>query len=238
MTCEQKSDLFPPSEGLQLPDPAERWCSFGKITNALFTRLKRQREFTREISGRVDRTCMHYNSKQLYTPALKPHEFNHHALIIDTETVGAGPFVEIIEIALCDVTGDVIYETLVQPIFNPLPPRAKHRRFDRGELTCAPDWPSVFPEVASLIDGKLLIAYNAAFDRRALAATCSRYRVRSDELGWRCAMQLAKRVIGTTKSLTLEGACQHFGLTGGNHRAAEDVRATHRLLKALTSTPV
>ncbi len=178
---------------------------------------------------------MHFNTKQLYTPALEIYELNERALIIDTETVGAGPTVEIIELALGDTSGNIIYETLVQPVFNPLPPPSKHHRFDKAELTGAPQWTDIWPTVSSLIEGRLLVAYNAAFDRRALAATCSRYHHTTKERGWRCAMQLVKKMTGTKKSLTLGDACAQFGLAGGNHRAARDVQATCELLKALSS---
>ena len=178
---------------------------------------------------------MHFNTKQLYTPALEIYELNERALIIDTETVGAGPTVEIIEIALGDTSGQIIYETLVQPVFNALPPPSKHHRFDKAELRSAPQWTDIWPTVSSLIQGRLLVAYNAAFDRRALAATCSRYQHSTQERGWRCAMQLVKKVTGTKKSLTLNDACAHFGLAGGNHRAARDVQATYELLQALSS---
>jgi DNA polymerase-3 subunit epsilon len=178
---------------------------------------------------------MHFNTKQLYTPALEIYELNERALIIDTETVGAGPTIEIIELALGDTSGEIIYETLVQPVFNPLPPPSKHHRFVKAELTGAPQWTDIWPVVSSLIEGRLLVAYNAAFDRRALAATCSRYHHVTGERGWRCAMQLVKKMTGTKKSLTLNDACAYFGLAGGNHRAARDVQATYELLKALSS---
>jgi DNA polymerase III epsilon subunit-like protein len=179
---------------------------------------------------------MHFNTKQLYTPPLEIYELNERALIIDTETVGAGPTIEIIEIALGDATGRIVYETLVQPVFNPLPPPSKHHRFDKAELRGAPQWTDVWPEISALIENRLLVAYNAAFDRRALAATCSRYHHVSRERGWRCAMQLVKKVTGTRRSLTLANACAHFKLEGGNHRAARDVQATCELLKALSAS--
>ena len=179
---------------------------------------------------------MHFNTKQLYTPALEIYELTEHALIIDTETIGAGPTIEIIEIALGDTAGQIVYETLVQPVFNPLPLPSKHHRFDKAEFLSAPHWTDIWPNLSALIENRLLVAYNAAFDRRALAATCSRYHHSTPERGWRCAMQLVKKVTGTKKSLTLSDACAHFGLTGGNHRAARDVQATYELLKALSST--
>ena len=181
---------------------------------------------------------MHFNTKQLYTPTLEIYELNERALIIDTETIGAGPTIEIIEIALGDMNGQIIYETLVQPTFNALPPPSKHHRFVKAELLSAPHWTDIWPTLSSLIENRLLVAYNAAFDRRALAATCSRYHHTTRERGWRCAMQLVKKMTGTKKSLTLQDACAHFNLTGGNHRAARDVQATYELLKALSSSQI
>ena len=46
-------------------------------------------------------------------------------------------------------------------------------------------------------------------------------------------MQLVKRAVGTRKNLMLSEACAHYGVEGGNHRAACDVLATYRLLKCL-----
>jgi DNA polymerase-3 subunit epsilon len=173
---------------------------------------------------------MIYNSKQLYTPALEPYEFAEPALLIDTETVGTGPLVEIIEIAIGSTAGEILFETLVQPIYNPLPPRSKHRRFEKDEFTHAPLWTEVWPELSRWIDGRLLIAYNAPFDRRAVAASCYRNRQESTEGGWRCAMQLVKQNLGIARSLNLEQACASYGLPGGNHRAARDVAALRELL--------
>ena len=178
---------------------------------------------------------MLYTTKQLYTPALHRHELNERALIIDTETVGAGAQIEIIEIALGDVRGNIVYDTLVRPTYNRLPTPSKHQRFERAEFADAPHWPDVWPQLAPLIDGKLLIAYNAAFDRRALAATCARFGQSSTERGWRCALQFVKQALGTKKSLTLGDACARCGLEGGNHRAARDVQAVCFLLNALLS---
>ncbi len=176
---------------------------------------------------------MHYNTRLLYTPALEPHEFNDRALIFDTETIGSGPLTEIIEVALGDTNGNILYQSLVRPVFNPLPLPSNHKRFDRAEFATAPEWPDVWPHLSALIDNKLLIAYNAAFDRRALAATCSRYRLSSTERGWRCAMQLVKMVIGTRKSVTLGEACLLFGVEAGNHRAARDEVASYHLLRKI-----
>jgi DNA polymerase-3 subunit epsilon len=176
---------------------------------------------------------MHFNLKQSYTPALEVYELNERALVIDTETIGTGPTIEVIEIAIGDVAGNILLDSLVRPVFNRLPPPSKHARFERASFTDAPYWVDIWPQVAALIDRKLLVAYNAGFDRRALMAMLSRHAQTSSERGWRCAMQAVKQTLGTRRSLTLTEACAHYGLEGGNHRASRDVQATCRLLKAL-----
>lgn len=176
---------------------------------------------------------MLYNTRQPYTPTLEPYEFNDRALIIDTETVGAGPSIEVVEVALGDSTGQIVYHSLIRPVFNQLPRSTKEQRFEPTEFDAAPDWTEAWSQLATIIDNKLLIAYNAAFDRRALAAMRERHRQPSPERGWRCAMQLVKRSLGTKKNPTLSEACAHHGLEGGTHRADQDVLATWRLLKML-----
>ncbi|HST50393.1 MAG TPA: 3'-5' exonuclease [Pyrinomonadaceae bacterium] len=176
---------------------------------------------------------MLYNLRQAYTPALELYEFNDRSLIIDTETVGVGATIEIVEIALGDCEGNVVYHSLVRPVFNGLPRSTKGQRFDRGEFGLAPYWSEVWEQIESLVADKLLIAYNASFDCRAMAAERARHRQRSTERGWRCAMQLVKRVAGTKRNLTLAEVCSRYGLEAGNHRADRDVLATWRLLKTL-----
>lgn len=182
----------------------------------------------------VRSTHVLYNARQSYTPALDPCEFNERSLIIDTETVGAGPEIEVVELALGDFEGRIVYHSLVRPLYNRLPRSTPAQRFTREEFEGAPEWAEVWAAVAPLFDNRLLIAYNAAFDRRALAAMRVRNRQESNERGWRCAMQLAKARAGTKKNLTLTEACARYGLEGGTHRADADVLATYRLLKRLT----
>lgn len=179
---------------------------------------------------------MYFNTKQLYTPALAIYEFNERSLIVDTETVGAGSTVEIVEIAFGDSLGEIVFQSLVRPVFNSSPRANAKSRFEREELESAPYWTDIWPQVSEVVDNQLLIAYNAGFDRRALAAACTRHHQHTQERGWRCAMQLVKQVAGVKKSLPLAEACALYGLPGGTHRAAADVRATYKLLNALKNS--
>ncbi|HEY0320630.1 MAG TPA: 3'-5' exonuclease [Pyrinomonadaceae bacterium] len=180
---------------------------------------------------------MYFNTKQLYTPALAIYEFNERSLIVDTETVGQGSEIEIVEIAFGNASGEIVFQSLVRPVFNRISLRASNpSRFDKEELAGAPYWTDIWPQVSELVQNRLLIAYNAGFDRRALAAACERHQHQTEERGWRCAMQLVKKVAGVKKSLPLADACALYGLPGGTHRAAADVEATYQLLNALKNS--
>ena len=179
---------------------------------------------------------MYFNTKQLYTPALAIYEFNERSLIVDTETLGTGTTAEIIEIAFGDASGEIVFQSLVRPVYNTSTRPLKESRFDKEELKRAPYWTDIWPQVSELVSNRLLIAYNAGFDRRVLAAACSRHQHQTEERGWRCAMQLVKQVAGVKKSLPLAEACALYGLPGGTHRAAADVRATYHLLNALKNS--
>ena len=176
---------------------------------------------------------LHHNLRLPYTPALEPYELNERALLIDTETVGSGQTTEIIEVAVADYRGEIVFESLVRPLVNRLPPPSKHHRFARSEFESAPYWADVWPEFSKLIENRLLVAYNAAFDRRALAVTCALYRVTPQERAWRCAMPLVKARLGLKRNPTLSQACAHFGVEGGNHRARQDTQALCALLPAV-----
>ncbi|MDQ3253672.1 MAG: hypothetical protein M3R15_07155, partial [Acidobacteriota bacterium] len=51
-----------------------------------------------------------------YTPTLHRDEINSRALVIDRETTGRGATAEIIEVAVCTLDGELIFESLVRPM--------------------------------------------------------------------------------------------------------------------------
>jgi hypothetical protein len=94
---------------------------------------------------------LHHNLRLPYTPALEPYELNERALLLDTETVGAGQTTEVIEVAVADHLGNILFESLVRPLVNRLPPPSKHHRFIRPEFEAAPYWSDVWPEFSGVV---------------------------------------------------------------------------------------
>lgn len=93
-------------------------------------------------------------------------------VIIDTETTGLGEYAEIIEIAIINMCGEVLLDTLVKPSI-PIPPEATEINHITNEMVAnAPSWRDVFPKVLEIIINHKWLAWNSGFDARMLDQTC------------------------------------------------------------------
>ncbi|MBA3712236.1 MAG: 3'-5' exonuclease [Pyrinomonadaceae bacterium] len=173
-----------------------------------------------------------------YTPTLHRDEINSRALVIDTETTGRGATAEIIEVAVCTLDGELIFESLVRPMSSVPRAAARIHGLTTESLTSAPIWDEVWRRLEPMVSARTLIAYNAPFDARMLDVMCAGYRLPRPVVRWRCAMRFVKEHFGLRRAPTLTEACQRFGIEPGTHRAASDARATAALLqRILKSSP-
>jgi len=117
-------------------------------------------------------------------------------LIVDTETTGLDGNAEIVQIGIVDAAGQVVLNQLVRPTSPISPGAAAVHGLDEAALADAPGWMDVYPEVMRLLNGRTVLAYNAAFDERLVAQTCQRYSQAVPEASWTCVMLLAAAHIG------------------------------------------
>src|ERR1044072_7267207 len=99
-------------------------------------------------------------------------------LVIDTETNGlAGEACEVTEIGAVLVGGGGLhdrFETLVQvraPLSRGI---QRFTGITRAMVDAAPPAPAVLPDFADQLEGRVLVAHNAAFDRRVLRQAFAR----------------------------------------------------------------
>jgi len=110
-------------------------------------------------------------------------------VFLDTETTGLDGRAEIVEIAVLDVSGAVLLETLVRPSGQiPREVIAIHGITD-DLVAGAPRWPEVYPLLTQVLAERTIVVYNAAFDERILAQTNARHGLPPAASGWHCAMQ-------------------------------------------------
>lgn len=93
-------------------------------------------------------------------------------VIIDTETTGLCNGSEIIEIAIINMRGDVLLNTLVKPT-RPIPPDVTNINNITNEMVAnAPGWAEVFPVVIRIISQHKWLAWNSGFDARMMIQSC------------------------------------------------------------------
>ncbi|NLG99843.1 MAG: 3'-5' exonuclease [Chloroflexi bacterium] len=96
---------------------------------------------------------------------------------LDTETTGLSRTDEIIEISIVDDDGSVLFESLVRPS-QPIPPDSTRvHGITNSEVANASPWPAVWPQVRSVLFGRLVVIYNEEFDLRMMQQSHARYRL-------------------------------------------------------------
>jgi DNA polymerase-3 subunit epsilon len=160
-------------------------------------------------------------------------------LVLDTETTGLGDDAEIIEIAIINGSGETVMNTLVKSTVSiPADATAIHGITD-DDLLNAPDFADIVDEIKNVIQGKLLLIYNADYDLRLLrqSARKSRVRLKLEPASVRCVMLEYAEFFGDWddshqgwKWQKLVNAARHTGYEPAQgmqlHRAIADCIAT------------
>lgn len=158
--------------------------------------------------------------------------------VFDFETNGLPPEDRAIEIgAVCYRGGEELsaYQTLVDP-GTPISPFVIRLTGIRPEdLEGQPAFEEVWPELATLLEGRVLVAHNLPFDRRILRREAARLGyagpLGADAL---CTLKLARRLLPKGEPKSLDALADRFGFEiTARHRALDDARAAGRILYRL-----
>lgn len=118
-------------------------------------------------------------------------------LIVDTETTGLDDTAQVVQIGIVDATGQVLMRQMVRPDVPISPGAVAVHGLDTVALAGAPTWLEVYNDVSRLLNGRHLLAYNAAFDRRILDQTCWHYGTTVlNAASWTCVMELFAAYVG------------------------------------------
>lgn len=164
------------------------------------------------------------------------------ALILDTETTGLDWGDEIIEISIIALrSGKVLLNTLVKPMFA-IPPEASAIHGISDEMVAqAPSFEQIMLEVEGLLSGRVVVAYNAAFDKKMLCSSAAviGYEPPYIDCDFQCAMLAYAEYKGDWNhghgdfkwhSLTNAAKQQGITLEGEAHRALYDCQLTRALI--------
>ena len=155
-------------------------------------------------------------------------------VVVDTETTGldrdTDQMIEIAIITVHDGTVTDEYSTFIKPT---VPVSAGARAVNGitdAQLDAAPDLAAVRPEIARRLQNQKIVGHNVTFDlafiARALAGTDG-----IDTLYYLDTLPLARHCL-YYKSYKLQDLAYSLGLDAGTgHRALDDARTTHQLLR-------
>lgn len=156
----------------------------------------------------------------------------HRFAIVDTETTGLGKADRVVEIAVVLMDGTEIineWETLVNPLRDIS--NSEIHGINAPLVSMAPSFKELSESLANLLDDRILVAHNIAFDKRMLVQEFSRLPRDADLGSGFCTLQATGR--------KLHVACQEYGIkTDTAHRALTDARATAQLLTKVQTAVV
>jgi DNA polymerase-3 subunit epsilon len=157
--------------------------------------------------------------------------------VIDFETTGLFPggHDRVVEVAIVHVDPSGAIEGRWDTLINPgrdLGPQHVHR-IQAAEILDAPTFAQITPKLLELLAGRVIVAHNASFDLRFLAAEFDRAGVWGmPSITSLCTMQMAREYLpGAGRALA--DCCDALDIVLDDaHRAAADALATAQLLAA------
>jgi len=157
------------------------------------------------------------------------------ALFLDTETTGVDESAEIIEIAVINNDGGLVYESLIRPKVLITPKLTALHGINNEMVAEAPEFWEVYNDLCSKLDGRLIIAYGADFDARMFRQTCELYDLKDVSCHWGCAMQMYQDHIGREKRIKLSDAAEQCRVSrlGKAHRARADAETMLQLVSVV-----
>lgn len=158
-------------------------------------------------------------------------------VVLDTETTGLGSTAEVVQLAVVDLTGRPLLDTLVRPV-RPIPAGASRIHGITDDMVAAaPLFGQVAPLLADAVRGKRVIIYNAAYDIGIVDYCWNQYKrlgpVPAEILGADCAMLQYAAYAGDWNSY--HGDYRWQTLPGACHGAVGDCIATIALLKRMAA---
>lgn len=158
--------------------------------------------------------------------------------ILDTETTGLGQNDVVIQIAIIDMNGRIIVDSLISlPQGVDISPEAETiHGISKFDLTSAPTFPDLYENLCDILKSRTILIYNADFDVRLIKQTCIANSLAMPNFKTHCVMFENSRYHG--KWSEKYGDYSYIKLTGGDHSAKGDCLATRDVIFKLSKGKV
>lgn len=121
-------------------------------------------------------------------------------------------------------------EHLIRPRvmrFNPFNTAVHGIRAD--DVATAPEFPEVWARIGARVEGRLVLAHNAAFDMSVLRHTLADYGLALPVCSYLCTVVLARRAWPRLAAHKLNTLADFLGIALDHHRAGSDAEACGRI---------
>lgn len=166
-------------------------------------------------------------------------------VIFDGETTGLDFDDEFVQVGAIDQNGEVLLDLLVKADKPIAADASAIHGLTAAHVINAPRFPDLYPQIAGVLAGRLVVAYNADFDSRILWQACGRYALPMiDPEDWHCAMKRYAQYHGhwderrrSFRWVRLSDACaaEHVPALGA-HSAVGDCLLTLRLIQKMAAS--
>lgn len=167
---------------------------------------------------------------------IREHFGRGDVVILDTETTGHKQ-AEVIEIAVIDLRGRVLFDELIRPRRMEMNRYAERvHGIKLGMLKDRPRLPELLPVLEPILRSSLVLAWNSGFDALMIERSCRIWELEPIPFEHECAMRLYAGLHGRS-SYALHDAIADQGLDAlfrehRSHRALGDVRLVRELLRS------
>jgi DNA polymerase-3 subunit epsilon len=159
--------------------------------------------------------------------------------VVDVETTGSSPVTGDRMTEFCAVSVDCgritgVFETLLNPE-RPIPAAVTRLTKISWEMVrTAPTVREAAPRIAEVLDGRLFVAHNAAFDWRFVSTELAELGGRTVRGQRLCTVKLARAVLPQLRRRSLDALSWYYGIENhARHRAGGDAVATAKVLLRL-----
>src|SRR5438067_11218707 len=175
------------------------------------------------------------------TPELEQSPAHAEFLCVDVETNGrAGEDCELTEVGAVLVGGGELHDSFESLVRVERPLSRGIERFTgitQAMVDSAPPPEEVLPRVAELLEGRVLVAHSASFDRGVLRQAFERAGLEWPDPPALCTLALARRFAPLARDRKLAALAGALGIdVAGVHRALVDAETCARICCALLPT--
>jgi len=157
-------------------------------------------------------------------------------VILDTETTGLGKNDVVIQIGVIDLSGNVLFDSLIRPTKRKRMPKSATaiHGITMKMLETKPTFVEVQEEIKGIIDGKEIIIYNFEYDERLLDQTTDQDGVGYLRMNpYHCAMKMYSQFKGEWNDYY--GDYRYQKLPSGDHSAVGDCQATLKVIEEMAA---